>query len=79
MNSFISDFLTIKRASQEFKDHGMSESWFYKERTKGRIPFYKPAGRVYVRRSDLERFILDSEEKTTNRIEREVEQLLITR
>lgn len=60
MEVMIQDFLAIKQAGQEFKDYGISKSWFYKQRAKGRLRFSKPVGVVCVRRSDLERLILTS-------------------
>ena len=62
----VTDFLTIDQVRTEF---GWSQSWVYKNYRK--LKHYRPAGRIYFDRKDLEQYIRNAEVKTTSELKTE--------
>lgn len=49
---------------------GFKKSYLYRLTCKRRIPFYKPAQKIFFKKSELEQWVFDCRERPINEIER---------
>ena len=61
-----SDFLSLNQAHKEF---GFSPSWLYKKSASRQIKAYKPGGKLFFSRKDLEDYIKSGEKRSVSELQ----------
>ena len=67
------EYLTLEETSVYFN---LSKSWLHKRTSKKEIPFYKPKGKIYFKKLELENWISNSRIMPANELEENLENYL---
>lgn len=73
LNIVQKEFLTLEETSVYFN---LSKSWLHKRTSKKEIPFYKPKGKIFFKKLELENWIFSSRVMPSIELEENLENYL---